>query len=444
MKRFAALILVLGPCIAAGQQGLGNLGGMPANPGSGIAGQFFQGDFVNYNLFFSGLWDSANQNIGSNSGGAGGFSMGGGVSLGKSFANGGSLGLSYRGDFRDYPGGYQGTGTNQFLSLDYSRRLGRRWSISFVEGAGILFYNSPFYGSTLSPGGVPLTNPYSPTSRFLQSSVYLSYQQTARLSYVFGGTFILNRYNYGGAAGTNGGLGTASVVYRLTRRTTIGGTYSHNYYHYQGGFGQSTIDGGYANFSHIFGRGWEGHMSGGATYVRTNGILPFPQGLILITPQGPILVFALPYNNKLTVPTIQGGIRRQFGKINIGVSAGHGVNPGNGTFLTSSHTFFGGSVSRSFGRQAVIAVNGNYSNLKSIAGADQLKSQAPGQNYFNQGYSQMFLNVSYSRVILRHLSGFATYSYNRYGSIGQFSTAGDNRIIVGVAYTSKAIPFSLF
>ena len=38
----------------------------------------------------------------------------------------------------------------------------------------------------------------------------------------------------------------------------------------------------------------------------------------------------------------------------------------------------------------------------------------------------------------------SAFAFKNTPYFGQFSTAGDNRIIVGVAYTSKAIPFSLF
>lgn len=448
MRKLALSLVALLPCVAFGQvgNGLGNLGGMPAqNMNAGLTGQFFGGDFVNYSLFFNGILDSANENLANSSGPSGGFSVGGGVSLGKGFGDGGSLGLTYHGDFRDYSGSYEGSGTDQYLSLTYSRRLGRHFSLSFVEGAGMLYYNNPYYGNLGQGSNGTLTNPFSPSSRFLSSAVYLSYQQTARLSYVVGGSFILNRYSYNGAVGTTGGLGTASVIYSLSRRTTIGGTYSHDYYHYQAGFGQSTIDGGYLNLTHIFGAGWQAFVSGGITHVQTSGVIRFPQPVLVKLPDGSYeIIDAIAYNNSSNVPTIQGGVRRTFGKYNVGVSGGHGVNPGNGTYLTSSHTFFGGSVSRSFGRQALIAVNGNYSSLKSIAGKNELSEIQSSANYLTQGYSQSFLNASYSRVIFRHISVYGTYSFNHYGTLYSSRGTDDNRIIVGVAFTSRTIPFALF
>jgi hypothetical protein len=437
LKKFAALF-VLAPCLALAQGIGGVAGGMAApNPGAGLSGEFFRGDFFNYSLFFNGIWDSGNQTFGGG-GSAGGFAVGGAVSLGKSFSDGGSLGLSYHGDFRDYPGSYQGIGTDQYLGLTYARRLGHHWAISFAESAGILFYSTPYFGTSAQPGGGPLTNPYSPTSRFLQSSVYLSYQQTARLSYVVGGSFFLNRFSFEGAPGSTGVTGTASVIYALSRRSSVGGTYSHSYYHYQGGFGQSTIDGGYLNLTHTLGH-WELVASGGATYVRTNGILRIPQGILVVTPDGQLeLVYLLPYNNTSTVPTVQGAVRRSFGKYGVSFNVGHGVNPGNGAFLTSSHTFAGGSVSHPFGRQALITLNGSYSSLKSIAG------QNLANTYLNQNYNQFFITVSYSRVLARRLSGYISYSYNRYGSLASSRAASDNRIVVGLAFSGKPIPFTFF
>jgi hypothetical protein len=439
LNKSAALVLILWPCLAAAQ-GVGSMGGLPlANRSAGIAGQFFQGDFVNYSAFVSGVWDSQNQTVAGQGGASGGFTVGGGVSLAKGFSDGSSLGLSYHGDYRKYLGGFDNSGTNQSLNLIYSRRLGRRWSLTFDEGAGILFYNNPYYSVAAQPGGGPLTNPFSSTSRFLTSSVYLSYQQTTRLSYVFGGSFLLNRYDYANAFGTTGGIGTASVVYRLTARTSVGGTYTHTYFHYQGGVGQSEIDGGFFNANYVLGRGWDLFFAAGVNYVRTNGVIRLLSPVVVVTSEGPVLIDAIAYNNKSSVPTFEGGVQRRFGKFSVNASVGHGVSPGNGTYLTSSHTFFGGAVSRPFGRQAVLSASANYTRLRSIAGANQ----AVVMSQFPQ-YDQTYLTVGYSRVLTPHISGFLSYNYNRYGSFYRYSGVADNRIILGVSFSSRNVPFTFF
>jgi hypothetical protein len=405
----------------------GNLGGMPTNPSGSIAGQFLRGDFFNYSLFASGLFDSGFQS----SGVTGGFSLGGGISAAKTFSSS-SLALNYHGDYRNYSSGFQGTGTNQYLSLIYSHRLGRRWVVTLQEGGGILFYNNPSFGTSQQAGGGFLPNPSSPTSRFLESSVYVSYQQSARLSYVIGGTFMLSRYSYAGAFGVNGGLFTASAIYKLSARTSVGGTYSRDYYHYLHGAGDSNINGGYLNLTHVFGRGWNTFVSGGVTYVHAKGQIVTPLQIV-IPGDGTITVGVItPYDTTSTVPTIQAGVRHAFGKYNVGFSGGHGVNPGNGTYLTSSHTFFSGSVSRNLAQHSVLAANMNFSTMKSISFT------------IDQNYSQSYISLSYSRVLTPHLSAFVSYNYSKYGSVQNASGIADNRVMVGISYNSHNIPFTFF
>jgi hypothetical protein len=394
-----------------------------------LAGQFFSGDFVNYNVFLNGIYDSRNQTLQTGNVNAGGIGVGGGVALSKNFERS-TLSLNYRGEYRYYASGFQGSGTNQYLSLLYSYRFSPRWSLSFDATGGIIFYDSPYYNSV--PGGGVVTNPFSRETRFLQAGTFVTYQQTRRLSYVLGGNFIMNRYSFQGAIGSTGGILSASVVYKLTARTTVGGTFSHNNFYYQNDVGTSLIDGGYVNVKHIFGRGWEAYVSGGATRVHSQGVIRQPVEVVIPNGQTVIGYIVGPYDTTKFVPTVEGGLRHNFRRLSVGASAGHGVNPGNGTYLTSSHTFFGGSVSHPLGRQAVISGNVNYARLNSIAST------------ISRQYSQNFINAGYSRVLMPHLSAHVTYTYSRYGNFFSYNGVVDNRLTFGIAYSSKSIPFTLF
>ena len=396
-----------------------------------LAGQFFQGDFFNVYGFFEGVYDSGFQTLGNNNANTGGFTVGGGVTGSRQFSSG-SLSLAYRGDYRNYSlGGTGGSGTDQNLTLVYSRRLGRRWTMSLSEGGGILYYNSGYFVSPVSGGSGVQTNPFSPSTRFLQSSAYLSYRQTQRLYYTFGGSFFLSRYSYPGSIGSTGGIFSASASYILTARTTIGGTYSHDNFYFQHSAGNSNIDGGFANVTHVFGRGWRVNVSGGVTRAHTSGVITEPVRLIL---GGQLLTgyATQAYNTVSLVPTFEGGVFHQIGRFSLTASAGRGVNPGNGAYLTSDHTYFGGVVSRPLGRQAVIGANTYYSRVTSIA------------NTISQSYSQFYSTVSYSRVLLPHLSAYATYTYNRNGGFLGYGASTDSRFILGISVSTKTVPFTLF
>ncbi len=428
-KKLPVLFLVLGSVATAQDTSAPSPSAAPQtvtdNTLTSLAGEFFHGDFVNYYAFANGVYDSTLQTLQTGSGSSGGFSVGGGVTASKQFSTG-ILSLNYRGDYRNYSGGYEAGGTDQYLNLIYSRRLGRRWTISFQEGAGILFYNGTYFGA---PGGVQ-TNPFSPTTRFLSSAAYLSYRQSARLTYTFGGSFFLNRYNFPGAIGSTGGIFSASASYALTNRTDFGGTYSHDYFVYQHGAGNTTLDGGYANLSHTFGRDWRVNISAGVTRAHTSGVITLPENVILAGETVPVYLVGH-YDVVSEVPTIQGSVYHHFRSFNISASAGRGVNPGNGTYLTSSNVYFGGLISKSF-RNSAVSANANYSRVTSIA------------NTVAQSFSQSSIIASYSRILLPHLSVYGTYNYNRYGALLNYSSISDNRFIFGVAFSSKSIPLTIY
>jgi len=209
-----------------------------------MVGQLFDQDFVNFYVFGNANYDNRiplqSSSI-TNQFGAWGYTVGGGVTLARRLHDG-DLSLSYRGDYRDYFNSSYGSGTDQNLSLLYDKRLSRRWTVSIPVSAGILLYGSGGYSFATGAGSLVSPNSLSPETRFVQTGVNLTYQQTKRLSYVFGGTYFLNNYNYSAAIGSTGVSGSGSVMYRLTGRTTLGATYSHSYYHYTQNAGQTSID----------------------------------------------------------------------------------------------------------------------------------------------------------------------------------------------------------
>lgn len=428
MKRVVA-ILLLGACsfVAAAQTPAGEAG----NTATSLSGGFFRGDFFNASAFVNGVYDSVEQNLGSASNLSGfGYSLGGSVSASKAFSNS-LLSLSYRGEYRNYPSGFGGTGTNQNLNLIYTKRLGRRWEVSFNEGAGIMLYNSIAYN--IDPAAPPLANPFSPSTRFLQSSVTATYQQSARLSYTLSGNFFLNRYSYGGATGSTGGIFSGSATYVLSLRTSVSATYSHDEFRYQFGGGASSINGVSGTVSHTFGRLWLVKVSAGGSHISTAGLYRIP---VLINDNGVLIpAFAqIPYSVDKTIPTFQGSVTHPLGRFNLTVSASHGVSPGNGTYLTSSNTAVNGYVTRNFNREAVLTFSGGFNSLKSVAAAQGL----------NQAFKQSTATVFYSRVLMPHISGEVSYSLIDYSNLSSYSGRLDNRFTFGVSFSLKNVPTTLF
>ncbi len=407
-------------------------GSAGANTATSLSGAFFPGDFFNASAFIDGVYDSREQNQGQSSNvSGGGFDAGGAISASKSFSDS-LLSVNYHGGYRQYPSGLGSSGTNQNLSLLYNKHFGPRWTLSFQNAAGIMLYDSVAYNTNLSVP--PLNNPLSPSTRFLQSSVTATYRWSQRLTFSATGNFFLNRYSESvyGQAGVTGGIYSGSATYELTARTSIAGTYTHDDFFYQGAAGTSHINGLSASLIHTFGRGWMAKFSGGASHISTAGIYQLP---VLIDNGSGQLVpgFVLvPYDTKKFIPTFEASLRHNFRILNISMTALHGVNPGNGTYLTSSNTAVNGYASRAFGRTASLTVSGGYSRISTIAEG------------IGESFSQTSLTAQYSRVLFSHLSGYTSYSLLRYSQISNFSSTTDNRFTFGVAFSLKNVPFTLF
>jgi hypothetical protein len=309
------------------------------------------------------------------------------------------------------------------------KALSRKWSFSFTQAAGILLNGGTYFSLQPSQSGSVELNPYSQTTRFLSSSLILSYQRTLRLSYEVGGDFFLSRYGGAASFGTTSGTGSASILYRLTRRTTFGGTYSHGYYKYQGGAGQSNSDSAYLTLSHDFSSRWHGGISAGVSRVHSSGTVILPFAFVL---NNSIVDVYVPgrYKQTTTFPYVTASLSRAWKRSQFTVNSGQNVNSGNGIFLTSRNDFANGFYS--YGKQTWnIGFGGNYSHLTSVSNTAS-------------SYSSLSFSGSLGYSLMRHLALNARYEYFDYGSFGTVGGRIDNRATFGFIVSTKNIPVTLF
>ncbi len=368
-----------------------------------------------------------------------GVDAGGGVSALRTFATG-QFSLTYSGDFHDYTTPNYPTGVDQNLNLYVRKVLGRRWSMYFGTNAGI-FYNggnafplsTPAVASNIGQGVV--LNPFSQNTKFLGSSLSLSYQQSLRWSYTIGGDFFLSRYNGAGSGsfGSTGGDGTGSINYRISQLTSLSGSYSHSYYGYQGETGNSSVDSVYLTLSHNFRRAhWQVGASGGVSRVNSQGAFFIPgflspsvnQQLTAVVTQGT-------YKTSSTVPSFQGTATRTWRHTSLSLSGGQTVNPGNGIYLASRNLFLSGFYNISY-RRSNLSFGGTYSRLSSIS------------NNISSAYGSSGSNVSYNYNLARHIGVNANYNLTYYGNIGSIGGRIDSRISFGFNFSTSNVPFSYF
>jgi hypothetical protein len=405
----------------------------PVQPSTTLASQFFEHDFINVFAFGNGLYDTELPQLtpsGSNIyGGAWGYDVGGGLTGGHNFKDG-VFSISYRGDYRHYQNNGYGNGTNQNLALLFTKRLSRHWSVQMQGGGGIISYGGEFYTSEPTAGPSVLTNPLSSSSRYANAGATLTYEQTRRLSYTFGGQFFYNSYNYSGAFSSKGLSGTVSANYRTTARTTVGATYSRSYFTYGGALGSTTIDGGFLTLSHLFPQHWTISLSAGIDHTHAHGVITQPIELLI----GQQLVTGFitgPYNTSSNSPSYQGTISRNMHHSSFAVSGGQGVNAGNGTYLTSKDQFV--STTYSLTRRLTnLSFGGGYTRLTSIA------------NTITNKYSTATFSVSYGFNLVKYVSADLRYDFVHYDNLFQLNGLNESRFTFGFSFSSKSVPLTLF
>jgi hypothetical protein len=387
---------------------------------------------VNVFAFGSGLYDSALPQLSAGTseyGSAVGFDVGGGVSLQHALKDG-TFSLSYKGDYHRYAVSTYANGINQNLSLLFSKRLSRQWSVVMQGSGGVISYGGQVYNESPASGTSVLTNPLSSQSRFATGGITVTYQQTRRLSYSFGGEGFLNNYNYRGAVDSFGASGTASINYRTTARTTIGATYTRTYFTYAGSTGTTNIDSGFLNLHHTFNSRWSGSLSGGVSHVHTQGVITEPVTLLL--DQQLVTGYLVgPYNHTSLSPSFQGSITRNLHHAFLLISGGQGVNAGNGTLLTSKSQYGGVTFSATH-HLTNFSFGGGFNRLTSIA------------NTVSNQYTAANASVSYGFNIVRYLSANFSYNFTHYDTLYSLKGVNESRITFGLSFSSKSIPLTLF
>jgi hypothetical protein len=395
------------------------------------ASQFFDHDFVNVFAFANGIWDSRVPVLTNQSGyGSGvGWEAGAGIELSHQFKDGG-ITLSYQGSYRDYPSSTFHGGTQQSLALAYSKRLNKRWTFGSSVSGGILSYGSSYYGASALGTSIS-TNPFSSESRFLDAGVSMTYTQSRRLSYVFSASYFLTNYSYAGSFSSYGVSGSGAVYYRLTARTTIGGSYSHTYYVYSQSAGRSNIDTGSLTLSHRFPDHWQLDLSGGVSKVHSQGTISELVSLIF---DGQTVTGYLtgPYNRNIYSPSYQGYLTRGYRRSSFALGGGQNVAAGNGTFLASRSQFGTAIYSISGPHRSSLGFGVSYIRLSSLA------------NSVSQSYSTFGASASYGINLIRYLNANARYDFLHYDGLFSYSGLNESRISVGLSLSSKSVPITLF
>jgi hypothetical protein len=391
-------------------------------------------DFFNYYALANVVYDTNGQYVsGGGAGSSAGVQLGGGVSGYHEWATA-QFNLSYRGTYRDYFSNNYGSGNDQSLIAAYEKRY-KHWTIDLNETAGLLYNQGSVYGgaapSVSNPNITIQSNPFSTETRFSSSQISATYIHSYRLSFTGSGSYVLQRYNSGYSVGNNGSTGAFTTNYRLTKRTTLGGTYSHSLYQYQRGNGSNDVDSVYLTLSHNFANRIQLSASAGGSRSSGAGAVVFPVN-VTINGQPEVLLTLVHYKTTNYLPYYALSASKQFRHTSVIFSGSESVTPGNGQYLTSRALNANALFVREL-KRSNLSIGGYFARLNSVS-----------SGYGSSAEDTRGVNFSYSYNLARHVGLNARYDYLNFGNYGSYAGRADNRLTFGVYLESKDVPLGLF
>jgi hypothetical protein len=345
--------------------------------------------------------------------------------------------VDYRGDLREYAKATYFDTINQSMKLELKHQLSRHVTLALRENAGMfsqaygLVGLSPTVPFDPSTTNVPTTDFFDNRTIYANTGADLIFQKSARLSFDFGGAGFITERRSGALASVVGASAHADAQYRLTRRTTIGGTYNYTEFSYSGVLSNTNIHGLTATYAiqltrHLEFTGYGGAMRAETKFIQDVPVDPVIAALIGIT-ESTEIGYSVRY-----VPNVNARLSETFKNGVAYIAGGHTVTPGNGLFLTSVVTNVTGGYSYTGLRSWSLGVNGSYDNANSIGNVSG--------NY--KDYSAGF---TASRQISRAIHGVASFNARQYSSP---SFTLYNRVVyesrIGFGWTPGDVPLRIW
>jgi len=344
------------------------------------------------------------------------------------------LSLEYKGAYRQYSIANVTQGLDQFLNLAYSRRVTERLTLDLKEIAGT---------SSLANGSfsyLPLTNTdlfalpanelFDIRTNFAQSRVDATWQQTARLSFGFGGEGFVVRRSSLLLAGLNGYDARANAAYRLTSRETLTGDYNYAYYDFQRAFGNSRLQSVSLGYSIGLSRRYDFSLRAGGIRIDSLGItqVAIDPAIAAIVGENYANVTSARTNY---APLAEARALRRFDRSSLMVAYAMGVSPGNGVYLTSRQTSATAGYSYTGYRRWTFALNSGYSELSSI-----------GQTLGKYTNVQGGTGVTYKVGRETHIQ--FRYDYRHYTTQNTIYQKDSNRVSLGLAFSPGETPLAIW
>jgi hypothetical protein len=347
--------------------------------------------------------------------------------------------LNYSGTFRDFAQTTSYSGFSQGLSVELSHLFSPHVALTVKEQAGIFLRSLPSAVSPdssvsvgPSPSDIPTTDFFNNRTIYSNVQANLTVQESARLSFDFGGGYIFNEMQSPALYGVQGELAMGDVQYRFSPHVTIGADYIFDHFGYTHGLGGAYIHAAALTTAYRMGPRTELSFFVGPSRMESSfeEEVPINPSILAILCPPPDRV-ACPFRDGIVIshsiswePRYGARLTRSFRRGAVYVNAAESVTPGNGLFLTSRTTTasvgYGYSVLRDWAVNMSAAymsalslgnVTGHYDSFsgncnlsRHIAGALSFVSSLNAMRYESGAFS------AYNRLIYTASAGFSLSS----------------------------------
>ena len=341
----------------------------------------------------------------------------------------------------DYVGGYTRylnydayNSTNHAVTIGYTNQLSRRLRLDLREAAGSLTYGT---GQVANAASSELNSSFTPAIRlfdtrtyYFQSTASATYLQSARMSYTAGVTGYFQNLKSTGLVNGWGASVNGSVMRRLSKSSTLGGTYVYSRFEYPGLSSSSNSHTFQALYATGFGRSWTLSIEAGATLSQGKSLFSLTLDPVLAAIFGQSTIPAISSFRTL-YPSGTATLKRQFRRALLGFNYHRGVNSGNGAYNTGRMDNATAFLSYTGIRKLNLGVDGGYFTTKSI-----------GQNLGSYSQYSGGAGLNYGLGRSMHLS--LRYDYrDQQIDISNYKNTGF-RASVGLNFSPGNLPLSLW
>ena len=345
-----------------------------------------------------------------------------------------SLGVDYRGDYRQYTRNTSFNGTNQVGSLVFGHQLSRRTTVSVQQSLGTI--NRAFGGfvapavTDLNNPGIPLNEIFDERAYFLQTAGQVAHRMSARTTVAVSGSGFAIKRSAASLAGVRGYQASGQASYRVTRRDTILGVYNWTEYSYPRRFGGAKI--------HTVSGGFSREVSEALTVSLTAGV--FRAGI-----QGAQIVTLAPeiaailgrttgveaFDSVVYKPSVDAQVTYSMERGRFNAAFSSGPSPGNGLYLTSNTQSVSSGYSYTGIRKLSLGVSVNRTRMSSLA------QDIQGDLTYLQGGGGFSYNLGHNLALTTQLDGRRFRSPGIQGRSGLIFS-------MGLSYSPASIPLSIW